>query len=111
MSWKRVVRHRMGVKAPKGMGIFTNPKKAVYNKVYNKTSISADRLIGVKRKSNHSSRNNGSCTGFILLIILRVIFLPFTILIFVLKLLIKSENPSVITSAPSTDDNKSIDQK
>jgi hypothetical protein len=37
-SWKRVVRHNLGVKAPKGFGWFTNPKKAVYNKVYNKTS-------------------------------------------------------------------------
>lgn len=29
---------------PKGMGIYTNPKKAIYNKVYNKTSISVDAL-------------------------------------------------------------------
>ena len=37
-SWKRVVRHNLGFKAPKGFGWFTNPKKAAYNKVYNKTS-------------------------------------------------------------------------
>ena len=29
----------------KGMGYITNPKKAVYNKVYNKTSISVDNLF------------------------------------------------------------------
>lgn len=29
----------------KGTGIFKNPKKAVYNKVYNKTSISAGKLL------------------------------------------------------------------
>lgn len=29
----------------KGTGIIKNPKKAVYNKVYNKTSISAKKLF------------------------------------------------------------------
>lgn len=37
-SVKRYVRHSLGVKAPKGWGWLTNPKKAAYNKVYNKTS-------------------------------------------------------------------------
>lgn len=37
-SVKRVIRHNLGLKAPRGMGWFTNPKKALYNKVYNKTS-------------------------------------------------------------------------
>lgn len=37
-SVKRIVRHSMGIKAPKGYGWLTNPKKAAYNKVYNKTS-------------------------------------------------------------------------
>lgn len=37
-SVKRYVRHSLGVKAPKGMGMITNPKKAAYNKVYNKTT-------------------------------------------------------------------------
>lgn len=37
-SFKRYVRHSLGVKAPKGYGWLTNPKKAAYNKVYNKTS-------------------------------------------------------------------------
>ena len=37
-SLKRVIRHNLGFKAPKGKGWFTNPKKAAYNKVYNKTS-------------------------------------------------------------------------
>jgi hypothetical protein len=35
---KRVIRNNLGFKAPKGFGWFTNPKKAAYNKVYNKTS-------------------------------------------------------------------------
>jgi len=37
-SMKRVVRHNLGFKAPKGFGWLTNPKKAAYNKIYNKTS-------------------------------------------------------------------------
>jgi hypothetical protein len=37
-SVKRIVRHNLGLKAPRGMGWLTNPKKALYNKVYNKTS-------------------------------------------------------------------------
>lgn len=37
-SWKRVVRHNLGFKAPRGMGWITNPKKYVYNKIYNKTT-------------------------------------------------------------------------
>ena len=37
-SLSRLVRHNLGLKAPRGMGWITNPKKAVYNRVYNKTS-------------------------------------------------------------------------
>ena len=37
-SLKRVVRHNLGFKAPKGFGWFTNPKKAAYNRVYSRTS-------------------------------------------------------------------------
>jgi hypothetical protein len=37
-SVKRVIRHNLGLKAPKGWGWITNPKKAAYNRVYNRTS-------------------------------------------------------------------------
>jgi len=37
-SVKRVIRHNLGFKAPRGWGWITDPKKALYNKVYNKTS-------------------------------------------------------------------------
>ncbi|MEI8134756.1 MAG: hypothetical protein WCH46_06715 [bacterium] len=37
-SWKRYVRHNLGFKAPRGWGWLTNPKKAVYNRVYNRTT-------------------------------------------------------------------------
>jgi hypothetical protein len=38
-SWKRYVRNNLGVKAPRGYGWLTNPKRAAYNRVYNRTSI------------------------------------------------------------------------
>ncbi len=37
-SVKRLIRHSLGFKAPCGMGWITNPKKALYNRVYNRTS-------------------------------------------------------------------------
>ncbi len=37
-SVKRIVKNELGLKAPRGYGWITNPKKFVYNKVYNKTS-------------------------------------------------------------------------
>ena len=38
-SIKRQVVHRAGLKMPKGYGWVRDPKKFVYNKVYNKTSF------------------------------------------------------------------------
>jgi hypothetical protein len=35
ISLKRYVRQNLGVKAPRGWGWVTNPKKAFYNRVYN----------------------------------------------------------------------------
>lgn len=55
-SLKRVVRHSMGLKAPRGMGIITNPKRALYNKIYNKTSISIDSFGG--RPAHRKTREN-----------------------------------------------------
>jgi len=45
LSVKRNLVHRCGLKMPKGTGILRNPKKAVYNKVYNKTSFSIFDLL------------------------------------------------------------------
>ena len=39
-SVKRFVRHSIGVKAPRGWGWLTNPKKAAYNRVYSRTTFS-----------------------------------------------------------------------
>ena len=45
-SWKRYVRHGFGLKAPRGYGWLTNPRKAAYNRIYYRTSVSAERAIG-----------------------------------------------------------------
>lgn len=44
-SIKRYVRHSLGIKMPRGYGFITNPKRAVYNKIYSKTSFSLDKLL------------------------------------------------------------------
>lgn len=38
-SVKRYVRHSLGLKAPRGYGWITNPKKAAYNRVYHRTTF------------------------------------------------------------------------
>ena len=37
-SVKRYVRQNLGFKAPRGYGWLTNPKRAAYNRVYNRTT-------------------------------------------------------------------------
>jgi hypothetical protein len=38
-SVKRYVRHSLGLKAPRGWGWITNPRRAAYNRIYNRTTI------------------------------------------------------------------------
>jgi len=38
-SVKRIVQQQLCLKAPRGWGWLTNPKKAAYNRVYNRTSV------------------------------------------------------------------------
>jgi hypothetical protein len=38
-SWKRVVRNSLGLKAPRGWGWITNPRRAAYNRIYNRTTV------------------------------------------------------------------------
>ncbi len=44
-SWKRAVRHSLGFKAPRGMGWLTNPRKAAYNRAYNRTTKGCSLLL------------------------------------------------------------------
>lgn len=38
-SLKRYVRHSLGFKAPRGWGWLTNPRRAAYNRAYNRTTV------------------------------------------------------------------------
>lgn len=38
-SPERIIRQSLGLKAPRGWGWLTNPKKAAYNRLYNRTSF------------------------------------------------------------------------
>lgn len=44
-SIKRQVIHRTGLKMPRGYGFLRNPKKALYNKVYNRTSFDIFKIL------------------------------------------------------------------
>ena len=44
-STKRLINNALGIRTPRGWGWMTNPKKAAYNKVYNKTSKGCLLLI------------------------------------------------------------------
>lgn len=46
-SWKRIVRHNLGLKAPRGWGWLTNPRKAAYNRVYNRTTVGCSFLLAM----------------------------------------------------------------
>ena len=39
LSPARYVRHNLGFKAPRGWGWLTNPRRAAYNRVYNRTTF------------------------------------------------------------------------
>ena len=47
-SWKRIVRHSLGRKAPRGYGWLTNPKKAAYNRIYSR--VTANRAAQVAKE-------------------------------------------------------------
>lgn len=44
-SLKRAAQNSLGLKAPRGWGWLTNPKRAAYNRVYNRTSVSVWTLL------------------------------------------------------------------
>jgi hypothetical protein len=58
-SASRLVRHSLGLKAPRGWGVVTDPKRAAYNRIYQRTTIP---LAGRSGKA-------GGC-GLVLLVLL-----------------------------------------
>jgi len=57
-SWKRVVRHSLGVKMPRGYGFISSPRKALYNKIYNRTSVSIYKPLKSINKSKLEIKKN-----------------------------------------------------
>jgi hypothetical protein len=45
LSILRMIRHRLGLKAPRGYGWISNPRRAVYNWIYARTTVSIDTVI------------------------------------------------------------------
>lgn len=41
----RFVRHSLGLKAPRGFGWLTNPKRAAYNRAYSRTTFGLGALL------------------------------------------------------------------
>ncbi len=50
-SWKRYVRHSMGLKAPRGWGWLTNPRRAAYNRIYSRTTFGIGSLFKSSRRA------------------------------------------------------------
>ena len=44
-SPKRYLRHSLGLKTPRGWGWLTNPRRAAYNRVYNRTTFGIADLM------------------------------------------------------------------
>lgn len=61
-SPKRYVRHRLGIKLPRGYGWIRDPKKYVYNKMYYRLTVGVDQLIDASAQSKQirveTSRKN-----------------------------------------------------
>jgi hypothetical protein len=45
-SPKRILRAKLHLHAPRGAGWLTNPKRAAYNRLYNRRTVSVWRLLG-----------------------------------------------------------------
>jgi len=55
-SPKRIIRNALGLKAPRGYGWITNPRRAAYNRVYNRTTVSAWSIFGALLRGIFRSR-------------------------------------------------------
>src|SRR5947207_2729358 len=82
-SLKRYIRQSLGVKAPRGWGWLTNPKKAAYNRIYNRTTFNISDLFKTRRRSSAGCaeiEGNGpmrklGCLGVVVILTLAIISL------------------------------------
>jgi len=45
LSWMRFLQNTLGLKAPRGWGWLTDPKRALYNRIYNRVTVSFWSLV------------------------------------------------------------------
>ena len=74
-SLKRFARHSLGIKAPRGWGWLTNPKKAAYNRAYNRTTVDPLKLLagGGRRRSRSKSSSLGCLPIIAFLLLLGIV--------------------------------------
>lgn len=65
ISPKRMIRHRAGIKMPRGLGWLWSPKKFAYNKIYHRTTISPFRLLKGGLFKSRSAKSDGGIIGSI----------------------------------------------
>ena len=75
ISIKRRVRHSLGLKAPRGWGWVTNPKRTAYNRIYQRTTFGIEDL---KRARSLRKTTSGSQVG-LGLFLLGILLLLFTL--------------------------------
>ena len=98
-SWKRIVRHRIGLKAPRGLGFITNPKRVLYNRIYNRTSMSVDKLLKNNKTKSKSSLTSSKIVSssfllnLVIFLILSAIFFPLGIGFLIYKLYRRGKKP------------------
>lgn len=49
-SVKRFIRHNLGVKAPRGFGWLTDPRRALKNRIYSRTTFGIEDLFRARRR-------------------------------------------------------------
>ena len=65
ISLKRYVRHNLGLKAPRGWGWVTNPKKAAYNRVYSRTTIDLPKAVAQGQVTGKAASSGCGCITFL----------------------------------------------
>ena len=76
LSVKRYIRHSMGLKVPRGFGWLTDPKKAAYNRIYNRTTFGLRDIFHRRRmpkKKNVNKDENGANAGLGCFLVLGIV--------------------------------------
>jgi hypothetical protein len=66
-SVKHYIRHSLKVKAPRGWGWVTHPKKAVYNRIYNRTTFGIGDLT--RKPGSRVKTASGSPVALVIIIL------------------------------------------